>query len=271
MTPALSVNEADQRLRYWFDGCPAAAVALSGGVDSSLLAWYARDCLGPERMRACIADSPSLKRQDLDEAKQFCKYYDIPFDILLTQEIHNPDYASNPSNRCYFCKSTLYDDMLHTIGDTLTWACSGTNADDASDYRPGMQAAAEHQIRQPLLECGLDKATIRALANHHSLACWDKPASPCLSSRIPYGQDVSLEKLHRIEAAEVLLHKSGFDIVRVRHDHTTARIEVPQNRIHELQQQYAQLTSALQDIGFLQVEIDPEGFVSGKLNRSITT
>lgn len=269
MNTDISISEADQRLRYWFDGCPGAAVALSGGVDSSLVAWYARQCLGAARMYACIADSPSLKRQDLNEALTFCKDHDIPVRQLATAELQNPNYASNPANRCYFCKTSLYDEMLAQIDTDTTWACSGANADDQGDYRPGLQAAAEHQIRHPLLECDLHKNEIRALAREHRLNCWDKPASPCLSSRIPYGQSVDTEKLARIEAAEHHLQQSGFNIVRVRHDHDIARIEVPREDIDKLEARSEVIQSHLLQLGFTGMEIDQEGFISGKLNRSI--
>ena len=277
MSKTLSVSESDRRLRYWFDACPHAAIALSGGVDSCLVAWYARACLGRENVTAYIADSPSLKRKDLSEAEAFCAKHDIPLRKLATQELHNPDYASNPNNRCYFCKTTLYDDLISTVQrtqastDKNTWICSGANLDDSGDYRPGLKAAAEHHIYHTLLLCELNKESIRALAQQQGLACWDKAASPCLSSRIPYGQIVDAEKLARIEAAESYLQDKEFKIVRVRHDEDTARIEVPTQDIDKLQKLFADIDTKFKQLGFKNTEVDVEGFVSGKLNRSIQT
>ena len=273
MEVARSVAEAEERLQFWFDACPRAAIALSGGVDSSLVAFLAHKYLGPERVCAYIADSPSLKRRDLNEAQDFCTAFGIPLKVLQTQELQNPDYASNPNNRCYFCKSTLYDDLVTLVNNSAqeTWICSGANVDDQGDYRPGMQAAAEHAVKHPLLVCGINKTLIRALAAHYALPCHDKPASPCLSSRIPYGQEVTLEKLQQIEAAETWLQEHGFSIVRVRHDHGTARLEVPQHDIEKLHALAATARTHMQSLGFTDIEIDQEGFVSGKLNRSIPT
>ena len=273
MEAARSVVEAEERLQFWFDACPRAAIALSGGVDSSLVAFLARTFLGPEHVCAYIADSPSLKRKDLNEAKQFCQSYDITLEILHTQELENANYASNPNNRCYFCKSTLYDDLVSIITASAvnTWICSGANLDDQGDYRPGMQAAAEHAIKHPLLMCGINKALIRELAAKYSLPCHDKPASPCLSSRIPYGQAVTKEKLQQIEAAETWLQEHGFDIARVRHDQDIARLEVPADKIQQLMQLQDSAQQFMRSIGFNGIDIDQEGFVSGKLNRSIST
>lgn len=273
MEAARTIVEAEERLQFWFDACPRAAIALSGGVDSSLVAFLARKFLGADRVCAYIADSPSLKRKDLAEAKQFCADFMIPLQILHTQELDNPNYASNPNNRCYFCKSTLYDDLVAVVvqSNQATWICSGANLDDQGDYRPGMQAAAEHEIKHPLLMCGINKELIRELAAHYQLPCHDKPASPCLSSRIPYGQAVTSKKLAQIEAAESWLNQQGFDIVRVRHDQDLARLEVPQHEIQRLTQLQEQARSFMITLGFHDIIIDDEGFISGKLNRSIST
>ena len=256
-----------QRITHWFADCPRALVAFSGGVDSSLVAFLARQELGPERMTAVISASPSLKLSDLDAGKTFCLENDIPLKVIETQELKNPNYASNLSNRCYFCKHTLY----HDLGDLVKehWVLNGTNADDLGDYRPGLVAAEEFSVRSPLAECEIDKATVRALAKQYDLTCWDKPASPCMSSRIPYGQQVTLKKLRQIEAGEAVLHQAGFPVARLRHYGLRAVIEVPANRQTDLTAQQEHITSALIDLGFQQVEFDAEGFVSGKLNRAI--
>jgi len=258
------------RLRFWFDACPQAAIAFSGGVDSAVVAYLARHFLGHERCRAWIADSASLKRADLAEAKAFAQDHDLPLQILATQELANPDYAANPVDRCYHCKNTLFQDLLERV-DRDTWILSGANHDDRGDYRPGMQAAAEAQVRAPLLECGIGKDGVRALARHFRLSCADKPASPCLSSRIPYGQAVTAEKLARIEAAEAWLQQRGFPVCRVRYDQNTARIEVPAEQLASLLPLQDGLAQACRKLGFDRIDIDQEGFVSGKLNRGIAS
>lgn len=268
-SPPKGPVEAALRLDRWFAECPSAAVAFSGGVDSALVAFWARRVLGRERMAAWTADSPSLKRSDLDAARAFCLAHDIPLSVLETREIDDPAYASNPIDRCFHCKKTLYRALLAELRGKGAWICSGANLDDLGDFRPGLAAAEEASVRHPLLECGVGKETIRALARSAGLAVWDKPASPCLSSRIPYGQPVTAEKLARIEAAEAWLAARGFPVCRVRHDGAAARIEVPAERIPLLAPHLGDLRDALSALGFLGVEIDPEGFVSGKLNRAI--
>jgi pyridinium-3,5-biscarboxylic acid mononucleotide sulfurtransferase len=261
--------EAALRLDRWFAECPSAAVAFSGGVDSALVAFWARRSLGRERMAAWTADSESLKRSDLEVARAFCLEHDIPLRVLGTRELDDKAYAANPVDRCFHCKATLYRTLRSELHGTGTWILSGANLDDLGDYRPGLVAAAEASVRHPLLECGIGKDAIRALARRYGLALWDKPASPCLSSRIPYGQPVTREKLARIEAAEAWLLARGFPVCRVRHDEEAARIEVPADRIARLEGIGEDLLGAFTALGFKGVEIDREGFVSGKLNRAI--
>jgi uncharacterized protein len=263
--------EAAARLDRWFDACPSAAVAFSGGVDSALVAFWALRRLGAARVTAFTADSPSFKRSDLELARSFCAEQGIPLRILETRELDDPRYAGNPVDRCFHCKETLYRTIrshLEGAGEPA-WVLSGANLDDQSDYRPGLVAAAEASVRHPLLECGIGKETVRTLAREMGLRVWDKPASPCLSSRIPYGQRVTVEKLSRIEAAEAWLLARGFPVCRVRHDEGTARVEVPRDRIRELALLRSDLSAAFSSLGFSNVEIDREGLVSGKLNRGI--
>ena len=256
------------RLEAWFAACPQAAVALSGGVDSSLVAYLTRQSLGFDLVTAFLADSPSLKRKDMRVAEEFCARNDIRLIELETDELGSPDYAANPSNRCYFCKSTLYSKMSELLPeDGSIWILNGTNADDLGDYRPGLAAATEQQVHSPLAECGVDKSTVRALAEGFSLACWNKPASPCLSSRVPYGQPVTREKLGQIEAGEAILESLGFDVARVRHFEDRAVIEVEAHRLGLLEAELPKIEEDFQRIGFDRVEIDREGFVTGKLNR----
>lgn len=255
-------------LEQWFDACPGALIAFSGGVDSSLVAFLAQHFLGREKVLAVISASPSLKLSDLDEAKDFARNSSLPLRVIATQEIENPDYFNNPSNRCYFCKHTLYDELADLRQEFPGWlVLNGTNADDLGDYRPGLRAADEFSVRSPLVECGIDKAGVRQLAEYFELQCWDKPASPCLSSRVPYGERITVEKLRQIEAAEAIVEDAGFIINRVRHYGEVARVEVPEDVQVRLADYREQITKGLLEIGFKKVEFDDEGFVSGKLNR----
>jgi len=258
-------------IQHWFDDCPFALIAFSGGVDSSLVAALARKTLGRDRCLAVISASPSLKLKDLDEAKQFALEQDIPLRIIVTRELENPDYADNPANRCYFCKFTLYSELKELATEkSPCWILNGTNLDDQGDYRPGLQAAAEFEVRSPLLECGLDKQAVRDLASAMELRCWNKPAAPCLSSRIPYGERVTADKLRRIESAESWLASKGFEICRVRHPGAAARVEVAPEHVDALGELLPDMESAFRTLGFDHCEIDTEGFVSGKLNRKVS-
>ena len=268
----MSTEKQIQSLASWFAQAPFAIVAFSGGVDSSLVAFLARHFQGPERMLAAISASPSLKISELDDGKGFCLLHDIPLQVVHTGELQNPDYAENPSNRCYYCKHTLYEELTalaRSVGDC--WILNGTNTDDQGDYRPGLQAADEFSVRSPLVECGLNKEDVRTLARHFELRCWNKPASPCLSSRIPYGQAVTLEKLKQIESGEDFLNALGFPIVRLRHYGDCAIIEVPPDRIEALQALSTELTAKMCELGFHETRIDAEGFSSGKLNRALAS
>lgn len=258
-------------IESWFKiNCTKVIVAFSGGVDSCLVAFLARKFLGKENALAVIADSPSLKRKDLEIAKSFCEEFDINLEIIHTKELENPNYASNPIDRCYFCKFTLYDE-LKLIADKYsgTDILNGQNFDDLGDYRPGIKAAKEYRVLKPLADCKFTKSDIRDMALYFNLPVWDKPASPCLSSRIPYGQEVTIEKLRQIEEAENMLNSLGFEDVRVRHFGDRAKVEVPANQLEKLKMYKETITKNIQDIGFENCEIDEEGLVSGKLNRAI--
>ncbi len=261
-----------KRLEAWFKPMKGSLTAFSGGVDSALVLYLSKRFLGQNGV-GIIADSPSLKRADLDTAKEFCQQFDISLRIIHTDELDKTEYQSNPFNRCYYCKDTLYTMMrdLHRLEYADFTLLNGANVDDLGDFRPGHQAAKEQSILSPLADCGLGKAEIRALAKHFELPVWDKPASPCLSSRIPYGQAVTKEKLSQIEAAEIVLNKLGFPEVRVRHFGDLAKIESPVSEIERLQSLFSLIESSLMGIGYKQVEIDTEGLVSGKLNRVINS
>ena len=259
-----------EKLRDWFRECPGALVAFSGGVDSSLLAFLSKHFLGRAQTLAVISASPSLKLSDLDEAKDFARANDLSIRVITTKEMENPSYFNNPSNRCYFCKHTLYDELADLSKNyTGWWVLNGTNRDDLGDYRPGLKAADEFEVRSPLADCGIDKEGVRALATHFKLQCWDKPASPCLSSRVPYGEEITVKKLRQIEEAEAIVKGAGFPINRVRHYGDTARVEVAEDLQTKLAENREAIAAGIRKLGFTQVDFDEEGFVSGKLNRVI--
>ncbi|MCB0752088.1 MAG: ATP-dependent sacrificial sulfur transferase LarE [Ignavibacteriae bacterium] len=246
-------------------------IALSGGVDSCLVSFLCRKYLGKENAVAVISDSPSLKRIDLDVAIKFCTEHDIEYEIVHTNELNNENYLSNPINRCYFCKSELYD-TLHILSNEKYAdfeIVNGNNYSDLGDYRPGLKSASENKILSPFISCKIDKNSIRELAKHFNLSVWDKPASPCLSSRFPYGETITKEKLKRVEEAESILNSFGFEDVRVRTTNSIAKIEVPKELIPKLKSSFSKIEKELIELGYSQCLIDEEGFVSGKLNRVI--
>lgn len=256
-----------QKLKQWFEACEGTITAFSGGIDSAVVLYVSHLFLGP-RAIGCISISPSLKRKDYAEAIDFCEQYGIQLEIIETREIEDENYLSNPANRCYFCKSHLYSDLsLMQKKYPGYLILNGTNHDDFSDYRPGLQAASEHQIRSPLADCGLTKKDVRALGRHFGLPNWNKPASPCLSSRVPYGDFITPRKLQQIEEAESILNTLGFTDVRVRHYGDEAKIEVPAGEIERLDLFREKISEAFAAIGFIRCKIDREGLVSGKLNR----
>lgn len=265
------IEELLDRLEAWFNPVEGSLTAFSGGVDSALVLFLSSRFLG-EKGIGVIADSPSLKRRDLDQARTFCRQFGITLRVIRTGELENPNYASNPNNRCFFCKDTLYRKM-EGLRDEYPgyYFLNGTNRDDHGDYRPGLQAASNHGIHSPLSDCGIGKPQVRLLAKHFELPVWDKPASPCLSSRVPYGQEVTQEKLAQIEAAETFLNELGFDEVRVRHFGEEARIEVPTAVVEKLLPLKASIQERFAGIGFTTASIDTEGLVSGKLNRAIAS
>lgn len=269
MNDALIKKEA--LLDHWFEQHPKVLIALSGGVDSCLVAFMARKKLGHNHAVALVGVSPSLKQNDLQLAKDFCKQYDIKLVEIYPDEISDTQYNSNPANRCFFCKSALYTTMMAERDAHFKDFCivNGNNVSDLSDYRPGLKAAKKFNALSPLADCQILKEDVRALAHKYFLSVWDKPASPCLSSRIPYGTAITTEKLKRIEKAENLLTSRGFHNVRVRLINETARIEVGKNKIPELEDIFQSLAPAIKEFGFKSCEIDPEGLVSGKLNRDI--
>ena len=250
-----------------FDSC---AVALSAGVDSAVVAKAAFLALN-DRAIAVTAQSPSLASGELEQARQLAELIGVEHQVLQTTEFSNPNYIQNQGDRCYHCKSELYGQMetlaLSLDGQTLL---NGTNMDDLGDYRPGLQAATENKVRSPLAECGINKVSVRAIARHWNLPVWDKPASPCLSSRVAYGEEVTPERLQMIDQAEQYLRQQGFEPVRVRyHRGDLARVEVPSKYIEQFtaKETREKLERHLQQLGFQFVTIDLAGFKSGSLNK----
>ena len=257
------------QLKTLFAEMEQALIAYSGGVDSTLVAKIAYDVLGT-RALAVTAISPSLLPEELAEAKEQASEIGILHQVVQTHEMDNPNYTTNPINRCYFCKSELHD-TLKPLATQLgyPYVVDGVNADDLRDYRPGIQAAKERGVRSPLAELGVTKAEVRQLSQYLGLSWWDKPAQPCLSSRFPYGEEITVGKLQRVGRAEIYLHKLGFKHLRVRSEGDTAKIELPPEQIQEfiLTTNLPTLVSIFQSYGFVYVTLDLEGYRSGKLNQ----
>lgn len=251
-------------------------VAYSGGVDSVFLAYVAREVLG-DKCLAALADSPSLPRREFNEAAAIASRFSIPLQIVRTAEFDNPAYLSNPDNRCYFCKHELFTQLIPLArSGPFAVIAYGENASDLGDHRPGAKAAGEFQVRAPLKEAGLGKADIRALSAELGLPTADKPQMACLSSRVPYGQPVTPEKLRMIEEAEYVLRDLGFYDVRVRHHEwaaggrdALARIEVGVEEMPKLLLDgvFARVAEALRKIGYAHVTVDLQGYRRGSLNQ----
>ena len=266
-------NQKKEKLRALLKGFGSCIVAYSGGVDSVFLARVANDVLG-DRALAVIADSPSLPRRELQEALDLGTNFKFPVRVIKTQEFANDNYVANPANRCYFCKHELFEELA-PLAKTENFAviAYGENASDIGDFRPGAKAAAEFQVRAPLKEAGLTKAEIRELSSQLGLPTADKPQMACLSSRVPYGENVSPEKLRMIERAEYVLHDLGFHEVRVRHHElqkqNLARIELPPAEIPALlaNGKLATVADELKKIGYAHVTLDLQGYRRGSTNE----
>ena len=265
-------NAQRERLLQTLRDYRRVVVAFSGGIDSTIVAQAAYEALG-DAATAVTAVSESLASGELQEAEDLARRIGIRHRVIHTDEFTDPNYLRNQPDRCYFCKSELYgrlSAMLAELGGDVV--VSGANTDDLGDYRPGLIAAGEHGVRHPLQECGLSKADVRALARGWDLPTWDKPATPCLSSRIAYGENVSSEKVRMIDQAETWLRRRGFRNLRVRyHQGDLARIEVPLSDLSDVVELElrGELISAFRSLGFKFITLDLEGFRSGSLNSMI--
>lgn len=269
MNSTATINEKRERLLDFIQAFRSCAVAFSGGVDSAVVAKAAQVALG-DRAIAVTATSASLPEGELDVATDVARQIGIKHEVIATGELDNADYVRNAPDRCYHCKTELYTQLEQLASRfDVEVVLNGANLDDAGDYRPGMKAAAEHRVRSPLLECGFTKDDVRELAAQWQLPVWNKPASPCLSSRVAYGEEVTPERLAMIDKAEQFLRAAGFQTLRVRyHRGDLARVEVLSEDLPKLVEASfrTRLLDHLRQLGFKFVTIDLAGFRSGSLN-----
>ena len=247
----------------------SVAVAFSGGVDSTLVAVAAHRVLGPKAL-AVTAVSPALAKRELEETVSLAARFGLPHRIIHTNEMEREGYVANSPQRCYFCKTELYSQLTELADqESIQWVVNGANTDDIGDYRPGMVAASEHRVRSPMVEVGLTKADVRVIAKILDIPIWDKPAQPCLSSRIPYGTPVTVENLSKVEQAEDYLRGLGLREVRARHHDRLCRIEVGEDEMDFAFERRKEIVSAIKKIGYLWVSIDMSGLRSGSLNDQL--
>jgi uncharacterized protein len=246
-------------------------VAYSGGVDSGLLAWVAHRVLG-EDMRCVIGISPSLSQREERAAIEFLHQHQIPYERIETREMEQDGYRANAPDRCFFCKNELFERIESSpLSRRFGRVAYGANMDDRSDHRPGARAALEHGVVSPLIEAGFDKALVRRTARALGLVLWDKPAAPCLASRIPYYSEVTPEKLRQVDEAEVVLKDLGFVECRVRHHGDVARVELPLRDLPRAREArtWTIIENGIRGAGFKQVDLEPDGLRSGRLNDAI--
>ncbi len=267
-----TVDEKLADLRAVVRGLESVVVAFSAGADSTLVAKVAADELG-DRALAVTSASESLAERELREALEYAESLGVRHRVIYTDELSNPDYLANPTNRCYHCKTTLYTHLSALAREEgYRHVANGLNVDDLGDYRPGLQAANEHAVRAPLQEAGLTKADVRAISKLLDVPTWDKPAMACLSSRVPYGEEITREKLSQIDRAEQFIRDLGYRQLRVRHHGQVARIELPTEALLPFVQQHAEaVTAHFKSLGFLYVTLDLQGFRSGSMNEALPT
>lgn len=245
------------------------SVAFSGGVDSSLLLRIAYDCL-QDNCIALIGKSPSFPAHELEQAESLAQEIGVAHEVVPTSEMQSPDYLENSPDRCFHCRMHSMDDLLQRSQKLgFDHLLDGANADDASDYRPGQKAAKTLGVKSPLMEVGLTKQEVRSLARALDLSVWNKPASACLSSRIPYGTAITIEALNKINQAELMLKSLGFTNVRVRHYDELARIELDSDEMTQALKKRDEITKSLREIGYTYITLDLDGFRSGSMNLTL--
>jgi uncharacterized protein len=269
--PDLTWSERLERLRRHIQPLRSVVVAYSGGVDSSLVLRAAHDVLGAEA-HGVIGRSDSYAERELRLALEQAANFGAQVEVVTTGELADPNFRSNPTDRCYHCKSELYRQLDRVAARIhATAILDGTITEDLSDWRPGRRAAAEHHVRSPLAELGFTKADVRAAAAHYGLDSRDKPASPCLASRIPYGTEITRQNLNMVERAEEVVRSFGFRELRVRHHGDVARVEIPTAELPRLLDPAVRepLVAGIKALGYRFVSVDLEGFRSGSLNTGV--
>ena len=259
----------EERLREIFRELESVIVAYSGGVDSSYVAYVANAELGPRAV--CITgQSASLPAFQSAEIDRIVEQFGFQHEVIRTDELENPSYRANNSDRCFFCKDELYTKLESVArGRGIETIVDGSTVDDLGDYRPGRRAASQHAVRSPLIEVGLSKSEVRELSRRATLPTWDKPASPCLSSRIAYGTTVTIERLSKVDRGEEILREFGFREFRVRHHDKLVRLEISQSEMDRILRQdvFKELAARFRALGFKYVTLDLEGFRSGSMNE----
>lgn len=270
MTEAARIERRLRELEEIVAPHGSALVAFSGGVDSSLALAVAARALPKGSVLAVTSDNETYLPSELDPAKDFVASLGVEHLVVNTRELDNPNYASNPTNRCYFCKSTLYSELAEMAFER-GYGCvvDGANAEDEGDYRPGRAAAKERKVISPLSEAGVSKEEVRQLSRYLGLPMWDKPALACLSSRFPYGEEITPEKLAQVARAEEYMRERGYRQVRVRHHGDLARLEVGSEELARAFSEREEITAELTEAGFLYVTLDLAGYRSGSLNVAL--